>query len=132
MKNKITAITKIEELKDRCWLYYEDEKGEPVFIAEDEDIAEAAKRWNISTEAVKGMKQSLDNVVQCIVDTVVDDLRDVWQLADCAHHHALDAMQILLGDDDECEPDTPNEENCRDCEWWDAFTKTCKQPPDAD
>ena len=117
MKNKMTVETKMEEMKNRSWLYYEDDKGESVFISDDEPetITEAAKRWNISPEAVIGLSDSLNNAVECIVRTVIDDLKDVWEVAQCAHNNALTAMEILSEENEDC-TDSDGEMDWNDCE----------------
>jgi hypothetical protein len=135
MKNKLAVETELEEMKDRTWLFYLDKDGDRVFIDDPESIEEAAELWKISPEAVEGIMRSLNNVVECIVDTAIEDLESVWEVSQCAHNNALTAMAILNAEDcdeDTNEPIEPNEEDCRDCEWWDGSTKTCKQPPDAD
>jgi hypothetical protein len=133
MRNKMGIETKLEELKDRSWLYYEDEQGEPVFISDDDPdtIDNAAKKWNISPEAVMGLSDSLNNVVECIVRTAIEDLEDVWSMARCAHENALTAMAIL-SDDNGDESIEPNDEDCKNCEWYDKDSHTCHQPPDAE
>ena len=126
MKSKMAVEPKLEEMKDRSWLFYLDEDGDRVFIDDEETIADAADIWDISTEAVTGIMQSLNNVVECIVDTAIEDLEDVWQLAECGHKNALTAMAILNDDgSDDGEGfcgDDPNIsesgawEECLDCE----------------
>ena len=125
MKSKMAVEPKLEEMKDRSWLFYLDEDGDRVFIDDEETIADAADIWDISTEAVTGIMQSLNNVVECIVDTAIEDLEDVWNMADCAHKNALTAMAILNDeeeDDDGFCGDDPNTsesgawEECLDCE----------------
>ena len=120
MKNKMAVETKLEEMKDRSWLFYLDDDGDRVFIDDEETIADAADIWDISTEAVTGIMQSLNNVVECIVDTAIEDLEDVWQLAECGHNNALTAMAILSPDESEDdESDYSGDEpwgECKDCE----------------
>ena len=135
MKNKIVAQTELEEMKDRTWLFYEDEDGERVFIDDEESIGEAAELWKISPEAVEGIMRSLNNVVECIVDTAIEDLESVWEVSQCAHNNALTAMAILsesddCGDDDSDndEPPMPNPDDCEGCENYEKSTNTCKQP----
>lgn len=135
MKNKIVAQTELEEMKDRTWLFYEDEDGERVFIDDEESIGEAAELWKISPEAVEGIMRSLNNVVECIVDTAIEDLESVWEVSQCAHNNALTAMAILNTDDcdeDADDPIAPNDDDCKNCEWYDKDDKTCNQPPDAE
>jgi hypothetical protein len=136
MKNKTTVETKLEELKDRYWLYYEKEDGTQKFIVNDEDIEVAAELWHISPEAVKGLSESLNNAIGFVVDLAVEDLQDTWNIADCAHSNALTAMAILsegddCGDDDsdnnDDEPPMPNPDDCEGCENYEKSTNTCKQ-----
>ena len=135
MRNKTVTDMHIDELLDYDWLSYEDKDGEEIVIRSEEDEKEAAKVWKTSPLAVKAMRQALDLMTMVFVDEIKNDLQDIWNTANCAHDNALTAMAILNAEDcdeDTNEPIEPNEENCRDCEWWDGSTKTCKQPPDAD
>jgi hypothetical protein len=136
MKNKLAVETELEEMKDRTWLFYLDKDGDRVFIDDPERVEESAELWKISPEAVEGIMRSLNNVVECIVDTAIEDLEDVWQTAQCAHNNALTAMAILsegddCGDDDSDNDDDapmPNPDDCEGCEQYDKTTNTCKQP----
>jgi hypothetical protein len=138
MKNKMGVETKLEELRNHDWLYFTDKDDEVIFISDDETIREAAKLWKISPEAVKGLSDSLNNVVQCIVDTAIEDLRDTWAVADCAHNNALTAMQILTGDNDDDdggddnEPPEPNPDDCLECPHYIKETNTCNLSSNTD
>jgi hypothetical protein len=115
MKNKMAVETKLEELKDRYWLYYEKEDGTPKFIINDEDAKVAAELWHISPEAVKALSESIDNAIGYVVDIAVEDLKDVWELSRCAHDNALTAMAILNENDEDCNGDDFDWEDCGDC-----------------
>jgi hypothetical protein len=128
----VVTVTKLEKLKNRYWLHYDIEDGEPQFICNDDDINKAAELWKISPDAVRALADSLDNAIGYVVDMAIEDLKDVWSIADCAHQNAMNAMELLLGDDDCNEDIMPNAEDCKDCEWYGKEDNTCKQPPDAD
>ena len=133
MKNKTVTDMCVDELLDYDWLSYEDDNGEEVVIRSDEEERKAAELWQVSPLAVKAMRHTLDIMTTIFVDHIREDLQDIWNTSNCAHENALTAMAILNAEvDDGDEPLEPNEEDCRDCEWWDGSTKTCKQPPDAD
>lgn len=139
MKNKMTVETELEEMKDRTWLFYQDEDGERVFIDDEKSIEEAAKLWKISTEAVEGIMLSLNNVVECIVDTAIEDLESVWEVSQYAHNNALTAMAILNENSDDCgdddsdddEPPEPNPDDCSECPHYIKETNTCDLPSNA-
>jgi hypothetical protein len=78
MRSKTVIEAHIDELKDSDWLYYED-GDDIVFVSDDEEIVEAAKRWKMSPEAVKAIKESMDRFIEYMVDMLHQDLQDIWE-----------------------------------------------------
>jgi hypothetical protein len=135
MKNKTVTDMHVDELMDYDWLSYEDKDGEEVVIRTDDEEREAAKLWKVSPLAVKAMRHTLNVMTVLFVDHIKEDLQDIWEMSRCAHDNALTAMAILNADncdEDTDEPIAPNDEDCKNCEWYDKDNKTCNQPPDVD
>ena len=101
MKNKMVTDMHIDELETCDWLTYEDVNGEEHFIRTDEDVANAARNWNVSSAMVKSIRTALDFMTSAIVLDLKEDLQDIWNTANCAHNNALTAMAILSPDESE-------------------------------
>jgi len=67
--------TKLEELKDRYWLYYEKEDGTQKFIVNDEDIEVAAELCIFLRKQSKDYSESLNNAIGFVVDLAVEDCK---------------------------------------------------------
>jgi hypothetical protein len=81
MKSKTVVEAHVDELKNNDWLYYKD-GDEIVFVSDEKEIAEAAKRWKMSPEAVKAIKESMDGFVEYLVDLMHQDFEDMWDEID--------------------------------------------------
>jgi hypothetical protein len=126
MRNK--TVMDLEELKNRCWLYYIDDNGRKNFICNDDDILVASEKWNISEQAVRAIKESLDNAVTCVVDLAVEDLENIYSVAECAHS----GVEAIMGDcgDDGCEGPDEDDGSCPDhtCSLWNEKEQRCMAP----
>jgi S-methylmethionine-dependent homocysteine/selenocysteine methylase len=79
MKEKIVIETKISELKDYDWLSYTLPDGDTQIINNDETIAAAAKAWKMTPEAVGAIKEALEVMAITIIESLEEDLRDIWK-----------------------------------------------------
>jgi hypothetical protein len=80
MKDTIIVVTKIEELRDYAWLSYILDTDECVqFVCDGETIANAAKRWGMTKEAVTAIKEAFDYFAETLIDHLMIDLQDIWE-----------------------------------------------------
>lgn len=78
MKTRITIDTHINDLKKWNWLGFRE--GDDFFFIEDDKMAEeAAKKWGVSLELVKEIKDALQLIADSVIDELEKDLKDIWE-----------------------------------------------------
>ncbi len=95
MKQKIVIETRIEDLKDYDWLFYETDNEDIECINDDKSINKAAELWKMTPEAVKAIRMAFDYFAETLVDTLIEDLQDIWEVANDAIEIANEAIDTV-------------------------------------
>lgn len=80
MKEELVVKTNVEELKEYNWISYPIEDGNIAFI-DDDNINEASDALKLSPEATLALKDAFQYFAETLIDALVSDLEDVWNVA---------------------------------------------------
>ena len=81
MKEKTVLEMHIDNIEDFNWLgFWKDDESEFANLDSDEAIAEAAKLWKMTPEAVKAIDDAFGYMAETLLENIRADLKDLYEL----------------------------------------------------